>query len=107
MPAAWPWRAPARRWKEPAWAVESALALPSGALDVSRQVFAETGNTSSAAIFFTLETLLFRPAARREEGLGIGIGPGVTLALIHLARVPSAGRLQNVAGAVFPQAGER
>jgi len=84
-------------------AVESALALPSGALDVSRQVFAETGNTSSAAIFFTLEKLLFRPAARREEGLGIGIGPGVTLELIHLARVPSAGRLQNVAGSLFPQ----
>jgi len=84
-------------------AVEAALALPSGALDVSRQVFAEAGNTSSAAIFFTLEKLLLRPAARREDGLGIGIGPGVTLELIHLARVPSAGRLQNVAGSLFPQ----
>jgi predicted naringenin-chalcone synthase len=64
-------------------AVETALGLKADALDVSRQVFAEVGNTSSAAIFFALEKLICsRPVA--GEGLGLGLGPGVTLELMNL-----------------------
>ena len=66
-------------------AVEAALALRNGALDVSRKVFAEVGNTSSAAIFFVLEKLL-RDEAPKGDGLGLGIGPGVTFELMHLRR---------------------
>jgi predicted naringenin-chalcone synthase len=68
--------------------IQSALALPAHALDASRQVFAEVGNTSSSAIFFTLEKLL----AEEGHGLGIGIGPGVSLELMHLARNPASNR---------------
>ena len=69
--------------------IQSALALKPGALDVSRQVFAEVGNTSSAAIFFTLEKLFAAEDPRVGEGLGIGIGPGVSLELMHLSRIPA------------------
>ncbi len=69
--------------------IQSALELEAGALDVSRQVFAEVGNTSSAAIFFTLEKLLAAEDPREVDGLGIGIGPGVSLELMHLSRVPA------------------
>ena len=69
--------------------IQSALGLDAGALDVSRQVFAEVGNTSSAAIFFTLEKMFAAEDQREGEGLGIGIGPGVSLELMHLARVPA------------------
>jgi predicted naringenin-chalcone synthase len=73
-------------------AVEAALRLPSGALDMSRQVFAEAGNTSSAAIFFVLEKLMCQEDVR-GDGLGIGLGPGVTLELMHLKA--STKRSQN------------
>jgi alkylresorcinol/alkylpyrone synthase len=69
-------------------AVERALRPPAGALDLSRRVFAEVGNTSSAAIFFALERLMRQPS-RRCDGLGLGLGPGITLELMHLARVPA------------------
>lgn len=80
-------------------AVEAALALQPDALDLSRKVFAEVGNTSSAAIFFALERL-----ACQGDGLGLGLGPGVTLELMHLrASRKNPGHLPNVAAAVFPQ----
>ena len=63
-------------------AVESALDLPDGALELSRHVFDEVGNTSSAAIFFALEKLT--RGVVRGEGLGVGLGPGVTIELMHL-----------------------
>ena len=66
--------------------IQAALDLPAGALDTSRQVFAEVGNASSAAIFFTLEKLFAAEDPQPGEGLGIGIGPGVSLELMHLAR---------------------
>jgi alkylresorcinol/alkylpyrone synthase len=67
--------------------IQSALGLPVRALDASRQVFAEVGNTSSAAIFFTLEKLFAAEDPHPAEGLGIGIGPGVSMEFMHLARV--------------------
>src|SRR5438477_958878 len=66
-------------------AVESALSLPANALDVSRQVFAEVGNTSSAAILFALDKVIASPEAASGQGLGIGIGPGISVELMHLA----------------------
>jgi len=71
-------------------AVESALGLPASALDISRQVFEEVGNTSSAAIFFALEKLMREPVPEPVQGLGLGLGPGIAVELMHLARVPAA-----------------
>lgn len=71
-------------------AVESALTLPPQALDRSRAVFSEVGNASSAAIFFALEKEMSEPPARAMDGLGIGLGPGVSVELMQLARVPVA-----------------
>jgi len=65
--------------------IQSSLGLPGNALDASRQVFADVGNTSSAAIFFTLEKLI--AAGVEGEGLGIGIGPGISVELMHLRSV--------------------
>lgn len=65
-------------------AVQAALSLPEGALDVSRRTFARVGNASSAAIFFALEELLSSPPTGRGTGLGIGLGPGVTIELMQL-----------------------
>jgi len=70
-------------------AIQTALGLPAGALDASRTVFAEVGNTSSAAIFFTLEKVIERGGARRCDGLGLGLGPGISLELMQLAWVPA------------------
>jgi predicted naringenin-chalcone synthase len=68
---------------------ESALSLGPEALDVSRRVFARAGNTSSAAIFFALEDVIGARDGSGCEGLGIGVGPGVTIELMHLAWVPA------------------
>jgi alkylresorcinol/alkylpyrone synthase len=69
-------------------AMEAALALPPGALELSREVFAAVGNTSSASIFFILEKLIGNLGSKPEEGLGLGLGPGITLELMHLAWTP-------------------
>ena len=65
-------------------AVQSALRLEADALDVSRRTFARVGNASSAAIFFALEELMSSPR-RGESGLGVGLGPGVSIELMQLA----------------------
>ena len=70
-------------------AMEAALALPPDALELSREVFAAVGNTSSASIFFILEKLIGSLGAEPGEGLGLGLGPGITLELMHLAWTPS------------------
>jgi alkylresorcinol/alkylpyrone synthase len=70
-------------------AVEAALDLPSHALDVSREVFEEAGNTSSSAIFFALEKLLRKLPPGPAQGLGLGLGPGIAIELMHLAAVPA------------------
>jgi predicted naringenin-chalcone synthase len=70
-------------------AFESALKLPPEALEVSRRVFARAGNTSSAAIFFAFEDVIAAQGATGREGLGIGVGPGVTIELMQLAWVPA------------------
>jgi predicted naringenin-chalcone synthase len=69
--------------------IESALRLPTGALDLSREVFMEVGNTSSAAIFFTLQKLIGTLDGKPARGLGLGLGPGVSIELMELAWTPS------------------
>lgn len=71
-------------------AVESALALPPHALDRSRDVFSEVGNASSAAIFFAIEKEMNESPAHKMDGLGIGLGPGVSVELMQLSRAPVA-----------------
>jgi alkylresorcinol/alkylpyrone synthase len=70
-------------------AVETALELPDDALTVSREVFMEFGNTSSAAIFFVLEKLVSSLGSTPRGGLGLGFGPGVSVELMQLAWTPS------------------
>lgn len=57
-------------------AVESALDLPQGAADVSRDVLRECGNMSSATILFILERL--RRSGAALPCVAVGFGPGVT-----------------------------
>ncbi len=70
-------------------AVRTALELDPEVLRPAREVFAAVGNTSSAAIFFTLERLLASLGSVPREGLGLGLGPGVTIELMHLKWTPS------------------
>jgi predicted naringenin-chalcone synthase len=87
-------------------AIETALGLPTTALDLSRRVFAEVGNTSSAAIFFTLEKFFEQDAPQPRDGLGLGLGPGISLELMHLAwvpaRVPRDRGADQVTAVIFP-----
>jgi alkylresorcinol/alkylpyrone synthase len=66
-------------------AVESALGLAPDRLAVSRTVFREVGNLSSASILFSLAAL---PPDQRGDGLAIAFGPGVSVELAHLHRGP-------------------
>jgi predicted naringenin-chalcone synthase len=65
-------------------AVQAALRLEDDALAVSRRVFKEVGNLSSASILFSLAAL----PDRHGQGLAIAFGPGVTIELAHLHRGP-------------------
>ena len=65
-------------------AVQAALRLDDGALAVSRRVFREVGNLSSASILFSLAALPDEPG----DGLALAFGPGVTIELAHLHRGP-------------------
>jgi len=65
-------------------AVQSALRLEDEALALSRRVFREVGNLSSASILFSLAALPETPG----DGLAIAFGPGVTIELAHLHRGP-------------------
>lgn len=69
-------------------AVQRALQLDDGLLAASRQTYAEVGNVSSASILFTLAALLPCLGPEPHQGLGIGLGPGVSIELIQLAWTP-------------------
>ncbi len=64
-------------------AVESALGLEGPELGLSRAVFREMGNLSSASILFTIARLA--GGQPRGDGLAMAFGPGVTVELVHLA----------------------
>jgi len=63
-------------------AIEAALALEPDALAVSRAVFAQYGNASSAGIFFVLSKLA--PPAPESRALAIAFGPGLSIELALL-----------------------
>jgi predicted naringenin-chalcone synthase len=65
--------------------VESALSLPPGTGDISRQVLATCGNMSSATILFILQHLR-RSSSRSSNGpcVAIGFGPGLVAEVLLL-----------------------
>ena len=71
-------------------AIQQALELDPEMLRVSREVFDSTGNTSSASILMIVERLMQTLGDQPLEGLGIGIGPGVSIELLDLAWEPAA-----------------
>ena len=66
-------------------AVEAALGLDRGALQVSRETFRRYGNLSSASLLFVLRAL---PDETFGEGLALAFGPGVTVEMAALRRCP-------------------
>jgi alkylresorcinol/alkylpyrone synthase len=69
-------------------AVQKALGLDDALLAPSRQTFELVGNVSSASLFFTLKTLLESFGDVPGDGLGIGLGPGISIELLQLAWRP-------------------
>ena len=65
-------------------AMESALGLQTGTLDVERTVLREHGNMSAPTVLFVLEALLERGLPSRT--LMTALGPGFTLAALSLTR---------------------
>ena len=65
-------------------AVSSCLGLRDTQLAATRTVMRTTGNTSSAAIFFVLQTLAASLPARSGRGLILGLGPGLSIELLEL-----------------------
>lgn len=69
-------------------AVRDSLSLDDGLLVPSRDTFAQVGNVSSASLLFTLRTLIETLGAEARDGLGVGLGPGVTIELLQLGWRP-------------------
>jgi alkylresorcinol/alkylpyrone synthase len=70
-------------------ALEGALDLGQGALDVEREVLADHGNMSAPTALFVLERVLARaaetPKAARERLMLCALGPGFTASMVSLA----------------------
>ena len=66
-------------------AVERSLPRPRFGLDVSRRVFDQVGNASSAGIFFVLEALHASGVHGRVLALSFGPGLSIELALLRVA----------------------
>ena len=69
-------------------AVQAALNLDDALLAPSRRTYSEIGNVSSASILFTLAGILTGLGSRPLQGLGLGLGPGVSIELMQLAWTP-------------------
>jgi alkylresorcinol/alkylpyrone synthase len=69
-------------------AVQAALNLDDALLAPSRRTYSEIGNVSSASILFTLAGILTGLGSRPLKGLGLGLGPGVSIELMELAWTP-------------------
>lgn len=69
--------------------VEKALALPHTALQASRQVLRTFGNMSSPTVLFVLKDLLENPASQATRCCAMAFGPGLTVELGFLERLPS------------------
>jgi alkylresorcinol/alkylpyrone synthase len=62
-------------------ALERALQLQGGVLDVERQVLADCGNMSSPTVLFVLDRVLRRPAPPRRAVI-TAMGPGFSAAAL-------------------------
>jgi alkylresorcinol/alkylpyrone synthase len=69
-------------------AVQAALKLDDALLAPSRQTYLEVGNVSSASILFTLAAILPCLGSQPLQGLGLGLGPGVSIEMMQLAWNP-------------------
>jgi len=69
-------------------AVQAALNLEDALLAPSRRTYAEVGNVSSASILFTLADLLPCLGSKPLQGLGLGLGPGISIEMLKLAWTP-------------------
>lgn len=69
-------------------AVQKALCLEDPLMAPSRESFDQVGNVSSASILFTLQTLMETLGGVAGDGLGIGLGPGVSIELLQLGWRP-------------------
>ena len=69
-------------------AIQAGLNLEDRVMAGSRRTYAEIGNVSSASILFTLGAQLRCLGPAPLKGLGIGLGPGVSLELMELAWRP-------------------
>jgi alkylresorcinol/alkylpyrone synthase len=69
-------------------AIQSALDLEDAVLAPSRQTYVDIGNVSSASILFTLASVLPCLGSERVQGLGVGLGPGVSIELLQLTWTP-------------------
>ncbi len=69
-------------------ALEEALEIPMGALDVARDILREYGNMSAATVLFVLERMLLRAAGQQQPRrlLMSALGPGFTAAFLTLER---------------------
>ena len=65
-------------------AIETALDLPPGELDIEREVLREFGNMSAPTVLFVLEKLIARGLPQRV--LMTAFGPGFTCAGLLLER---------------------
>src|SRR5438046_524840 len=65
-------------------AIERALTLRADALAMSRQVFSEDGNASSAGIFFVLDAIEKARSSGRVLAIAFGPGLSIELALMRL-----------------------
>ncbi|MFO0974165.1 MAG: 3-oxoacyl-[acyl-carrier-protein] synthase III C-terminal domain-containing protein [Phycisphaerae bacterium] len=70
-------------------AVESSLALPGEALQLSRDVLREHGNMVSPTIFFVLKRLIDSGAA--GPAIAVAFGPGLTIEIVLLELDPNVG----------------
>jgi alkylresorcinol/alkylpyrone synthase len=66
-------------------AVQACLRLRDPQLAATRSVLRTTGNTSSAAMLFVLETLAADLPCASGRGLVLGLGPGLTIELLELS----------------------
>jgi predicted naringenin-chalcone synthase len=71
-------------------ATQAALGLEPELLDVTRRTFKRVGNNSSVSIFFVLQELISQLKGISQEGIGIGLGPGISVELLHLRWCPVA-----------------
>jgi predicted naringenin-chalcone synthase len=65
-------------------ALQESLHLPDSVMAASRRTYEEVGNVSSASILFTLANLLPSFGSEHRQGLGLGLGPGVSVELMQL-----------------------